>query len=158
MTLQAEPTPLLFDDLYVKLGVDEEEKRDSFTSLDGILSSYTGSGDASTKKGVSGETQVERHSYLNAPPSYQLAISVPPTPPMKEWKEVKPVPRQLTPPVMLHQVYGEWNSSPPLTVSASSSTVSLNFEVAFSSLGGFGNGGIWRKVAMMVIIPSLLRV
>lgn len=96
--------------------------RDSYTSLDGILSSYESSDDESAA-GV--------QKQLEWPAASRL-----PTPPARDW-------------------HG-WDASVALVAAPSVRTIDI--EIAFSSLGGFGSGGIWRKIAAQVrkISPSSL--
>lgn len=120
--------------------------RDSYTSLDGILSSYESSDDSadtarepessSSKQPLAITWDVDSHTYLGAPqkfvPQKQLewpgTVSRPPTPPLAK----------------------EWDTG--ASVTASSSARSLDVETAFSCLGGFGTGGIWRKIAALVTL------
>lgn len=141
----------------------QAQARDSYTSLDGILSSYESSDeseDTAREKPSSSSSSPEsspsppkplaltwgtsrnRHAHLGPPPEFMLsqkqlewpgAISKPPTPPLA----------------------GEWQGwDTETTVTASSSARLLDIETAFSCLGGFGTGGIWRKIAVLVTLNS----
>lgn len=92
MQMQMQIRPLFFDEPRTAAVA----ARDSYTSLDGILSSYESS---------------------DEPP-----------------KEL------------------EWHGGTAVKVSAREKRGgrTLDIEIAFSSLGGFGSGGIWRKIAVLV--------
>lgn len=97
MQMQVEIRPLFFDEPRTAAVA----ARDSYTSLDRILSSYESSEEP---------------------------------------------PKQL-----------EWHGGTAVKVSAREKRGgrSLDIEIAFSSLGGFGSGGIWRKIAVLVRYISL---
>lgn len=169
------PPALGFDDLGMKLAVTEgglrvpemNGVRDSYTSLDNILSSY-GSSDESTgaarrwngrpsgapeRAGVSQKfldpapPRGEKYSYLGTAPPFHLALVTPtPSPPVEQLKGYFPP----TPPGKESEGHGKWGIGVPLKTSPSSR--SLDIETAFSSLGGFGSGGIWRKIGVLVIL------
>lgn len=89
--------------------------RDSYTSLDGILSSYESSDE--------GAQQKQKQKQLEWPAASRL-----PTPPAQEW-------------------HG-WHVA--VARAAGPAARRIDVEIAFSSLGGFGSGGIWRKIAALV--------
>lgn len=129
--------PLFLDHLRTAaLGIDD----DPYTSLDGILASY-GSSDESTDTAKPARALAFENRYIH------LDLHTPPDPSPQ-------VPRQLEWPTSVCRLPTPPQGcggrlDPPISIT--SPVRPLDIESAFSSLGGFGSGGIWRKIAALVI-------